>query len=83
MKNKSVLVILAVCLFGLTLWLGGCNAASNVCKIGDWSQPGETEAEGHIRHMRNMRINQQNLMRDLDEVFHLDRPSKFTELRAP
>ena len=83
MKDKSILVVLLVCLFGLVLWLGGCNTAAKVCKIGDWSQPGETEAEGHIRHTRNMRINQQNFMQDLDTVFHLDEPSKLSELRAP
>ena len=75
--------MLAGCLLGLLFWLGGCNAASNVCKIGDWSQPGETEAEGNRRHVRNMRVNQQNFMRDLDGLLHLDRPSKLTELRVP
>ena len=87
MKNKFVLAALVVCLFSLVLCLSGCNttdwATKKITEYGDWSQPGLTEAEGHREHVRNMRLNQQNMMRDLDEVFHTKKPSKLTEMRAP
>ncbi|MBW8000745.1 MAG: hypothetical protein FVQ80_01820 [Planctomycetes bacterium] len=83
MKSKFVLTALVVCLFSLVLCLSGCNTVAHVTKLGDWSQPGITEAEGHRKQVRNIRLNQQNMMRDLDEVFHTNKPSKLTEMRAP
>jgi hypothetical protein len=47
------------------------------------AQLGETEAEGRRRHLRNSRINQHQLMADLDKIFLLDKPSKLTEKRIP
>jgi len=47
------------------------------------SQPGETAAEGHRRHQRVVRINQQELMADIDTVLMLDEPSKLTDKRIP
>ncbi len=70
MKNVSVLTILGVLFCALALWLGGCG-----------SQPGETEAEGHRRHLRNLSINQQNLMRDVDRALLFDEPSKLSGRR--
>ena len=72
MKNVSVLTILGVLLCALALWLGGC---------GHFAQPGETVAEGHRRHLRNLSINQQTLMRDVDKALLLDEPSKLTGRR--
>ncbi len=87
MKNKSIMAALVVCLFSLVLCLSGCNTASwatkKVTGLGDWSQPGLTEAEGHREQVRNMRMNRQNMMRDMDELFHTNKPSKLTEMRAP
>lgn len=53
------------------------------CGCGFFEQPGETLAEGHRRHQRNLRINQQGLMADIDRVLLLDRPSKLTDKRIP
>jgi len=47
------------------------------------SQPGETAAEGHRRHKRMARINQQEMMADIDAVFMLDEPSRLTDKRIP
>ena len=47
------------------------------------TQPGETMAEGHRRHKRNLRINQQELMQDVDTVLLLDKPSKLSDKRIP
>jgi len=72
MKNVSVLTILGVLLCALALWLAGC---------GYFAQPGETLAEGHRRHLRNLSINQLNLMRDVDRALLSDEPSKLSGRR--
>ena len=64
-------VILAMVLCALVFTVCGC------------SQPGETVAEGHRRHRRTIRINQQELMKDLDKALLLDEPSKLTDRRIP
>ena len=46
-------------------------------------QPGETVAEGQRRHQRNLRINQQEMMSDIDRFLLLDRPSRLTDKRVP
>ena len=47
------------------------------------AQPGETEAEGRRRHLRNERIDRQSLMRDIDRMMLTDQPSKLTDKRIP
>lgn len=64
-------LLLAVLLVCLTLELSGC------------SQPGETTAEGHRRHARVLRVNQQEFNADLDKLLHMDKPSKMHELTVP
>lgn len=76
MKNTSVFVckvILLVFLCTLVFSLFGCSL----------QQPGETVAEGHRRHQRNLRINQQGMMADIDRVLLMDRPSRLTDKRIP
>ena len=72
MKNFSVLTILglAICSFCLC-FLTGCET----------TQPGETAAEGKRRHARNLRINQEMLMQDIDHVFQAEQPSKLSGMR--
>ena len=48
-----------------------------------YQQPGETLAEGQRRHKRNLRINQQEMMADIDRVLLLDRPSRLSDKRIP
>jgi hypothetical protein len=48
-----------------------------------FSQPGETAAEGSRRHDRVARINQQEMMADIDKTLMLDKPSKLTDKRIP
>jgi hypothetical protein len=77
MKSVSISVfkvILVVILLILVFVPFGCNS---------FSQPGETAAEGHRRHQRIARINQQELMADIDTVLMLDEPSKLTDKRIP
>ena len=68
---KMILIIASLVFFFMPL---GCNS---------FSQPGETAAEGHRRHQRTARINQQEAMADIDAVLMLDRPSRLTEKRIP
>lgn len=73
--SKSLFkVILAVILLILVFMPFGCSS---------FSQPGETAAEGHRRHVRTARINQQEMMADIDAVLMLDRPSRLTDKRIP
>ena len=53
------------------------------CSCRSYEQTGETAAEGHRRHQRNLRINQQQLMADLDAFWLVDKPSKLTDKRIP
>ena len=71
MKKTSVLVVLGIMLGVLTLWLVGC------------AQPGETTAEGNRRHLRNLGVNQQEMMQDVDRALLTDKPSKLTDKKMP
>ena len=67
-------VILVVILWVLVFLPGGCKS---------YEQPGETAAEGQRRHLRNARLNQQEVMADMDKVMLFDKPSKLTDKRIP
>ena len=67
-------VVLAIVLFVFVFLPCGCRS---------YAQPGETAAEGHRRHQRTLRINQQEMMADLDKLMLLDKPSKLTDKRIP
>jgi hypothetical protein len=69
MKRKFVLGLI---LCFMAFWLTGC-----------LEQQGETLAEGQRRHARTLRVNQQELMGDIDKVLLMDRPSKLTDKRIP
>ena len=66
-------VVLAVVLLALIFIPFGCSI----------SQPGETAAEGHRRHQRIARINQQEMMEDIDKTLMIDKPSRLTDKRIP
>ncbi len=72
--KRTSFLLLAVLLCILVFWLGGCSF---------FEQPGETAAEGHRRHLRNLSINQQNLMSDIDRALLMDKPSKLSDKRIP
>jgi len=65
-------------LCALAIWLGGC-----IYDITDSGQAGETEAEGRRRHIRNARINQQEMMEDVDRALMYDEPSGLTDKKIP
>jgi len=66
-------VVLIVVLLALIFIPSGCS----------FSQPGETAAEGHRRHQRIARINQEELMQDIDKTLMIDQPGKLTDKRIP
>jgi len=75
MKSSSVRnVILTIVLTALFLLPIGCSS---------YEQPGETAAEGRRRHQRVDRINQGELMADIDSFLLTDEPSKLTDKRIP
>ena len=75
-KNKGIaarlLGSLLVLFFGAVL-LGGCS----------WAHPGEPADEVHRRHVRAVRINNEQLLADIDKVLLIDEPSKLSEYRLP
>jgi len=74
MRNVSALMIWGIVLCALVILLGGCSF---------FTQPGETAAEGHRRHLRNLSIGRQNVWSDLDRTIYTDEPSKATGMRMP
>lgn len=77
MKSISVSifnVILAIILWILVFLPCGCKS---------YEQLGETSAEGRRRHERIARINNQELMTDIDKFMLFDKPSKLTDKRIP
>ena len=77
MKSVSVsvckLILIAAVLVFVFMPLG-CSS---------FSQPGETAAEGNRRHNRISRLNQQEMMADIDAALMLDEPSRLTDKRIP
>ena len=65
--------LLTVLFCAYVFLLSGCSA----------DQMGETTAEGSIRHKRNLRINNQQMMEDIDKFLLLDEPSRLTDKRIP
>lgn len=72
--KRTSFLRLAVLLCTLVFSVGGCALLE---------QGGETADEGHRRHLRNMTLNQQSLMSDLDRALLLDKPSGLTERKLP
>lgn len=79
--RQSKVKSLAFSLFTFALILSG--ALSLLCGCRSYGQPGETVAEGRRRHERVLRINQQEMMADIDRTLLLDSPSKLTDKRIP
>jgi len=46
-------------------------------------QPGKTAAEVNREHLRMLRINQQEMVRDVDRALGVDQPSKLTDKQMP
>lgn len=84
MKKTCILLVGAVVLALLSSVLSGCGGCTPPI-IGDQgcAQAGETKEEGHRRHIRNARINQQEMMRDVDVFMLYDEPQTLTDKKIP
>jgi hypothetical protein len=58
-------------------------AAVLAAGCGLFSHPGETASDVHNRHIRHFRVNQKQMMADVDEVLLIDEPTGLHELRLP
>jgi hypothetical protein len=74
MRNKVAVSLLAVLLLSLAVLLTGC---------GFFNQPGKTPEEVNREHARMLRVNQQQMMRDIDRTLDIDQPSKLTDKQLP
>jgi hypothetical protein len=54
---------------------------SSGCSMFD--QPGKTAAEVNREHIRMLRVNQQEMMRDIDRSLLLDEPRGLSDVRMP
>jgi len=73
MKRAFIGISLAALLICFVLELAGCSM----------EQMGETTAEGHRRHVRNLRLNKQGMTEDIDALLLLDKPSTLIERTIP
>lgn len=76
-KSKVKSFILSLFVFILSVFITlpvGCRS---------WRGPGETAADARRRHKRVLRINQREMMDDIDKTLFLDKPSKLTDKRIP
>ncbi|MFZ0034710.1 MAG: hypothetical protein WAK60_06965 [Sedimentisphaerales bacterium] len=71
--KRTSFLRLAVLLCILVFWLSSCAL----------EQPGETADKGHRRHQRNLTVNQESLMSDIDRALLIDKPSELTDTRIP
>jgi hypothetical protein len=74
MKSTFRVCLLAVLLLTLAIFASGC---------GFFNHPGKTPAEVHREHVRMLRVNQQELVRDVDRTMHFDQPSKLSDMKMP
>ena len=75
MKSDSICKVILAAIFCVLAFLPlGC---------GSFEQLGETTAECSRRHERVLRINQSELMSDIDKALLFDQPSKLTDKRIP
>lgn len=74
MKNRIVVSLLGVVLLTLATMSTGCGLLDH---------QGKTADEVNRDHMRMLRVNQQELMSDVDRAMLWDKPSKLTEKQLP
>jgi hypothetical protein len=74
MRNNFAKITLVGLLLTIALLLTGC---------GLFDQPGKTAGEVHREHLRMLRINQQEMMQDIDRTLGVDQPSKLTDKKIP
>jgi len=74
MRNHFNAGVLVVLLFSLSLLLTGCQF---------FAQPGKTAQEGTQDQVRTLKVNNREMMQDLNHALLLDGPSKLNEMSIP
>jgi len=82
MKKTCILLLTTIFLAFLSTILNGCCIPPIFGDRG-CAQSGETKEEGQRRHIRNARINQEELMRDIDVFMLYDEPAPLTDKKIP
>ena len=83
MKKTCILLVATVVLLFVSTVLSGCGCVPPAFGDRGCAQSGETKEEGNRRHIRNARINQEGLMRDIDVFMLYDEPSPLTDKKIP
>jgi hypothetical protein len=74
MRNKIVVSLLIVALLAMVVMSSGC---------GLFGHPGKTAAEVNREHVRMLKVNESQMMADVDKALLLDEPSKLTDKHLP
>jgi outer membrane lipopolysaccharide assembly protein LptE/RlpB len=74
MKNRIIVSLLGIVLLALVTMSTGC---------GFFDQQGKTAEEVNRDHIRMLRVNNEQMMEDIDRTLLLDKPSKLTEKQLP
>jgi hypothetical protein len=74
MRNHFKVSVLITMLLGLMLSLTGCQF---------WAQPGKTAQEGTREQIRTLKVNNREMMQDLNHALLLNEPSKLNEMSIP
>lgn len=74
MKNRITVSLLVVVLLALVVMSTGC---------GLFDKPGQTAAEVNRDHIRMLKINQQELVSDVDKALLLDKPRNLSDKSLP
>jgi hypothetical protein len=74
MRNRITVSLLVVVLLTLAVMSTGC---------GLFGQPGKTAAEVNRDHIRTLKVNENEMMADVDKALLIDKPSKLTERHLP
>lgn len=72
MKNTHGFIFFAI-IIALAFCLSGCSLITG---------QGETVSETNIRHIRQLEVEKQMLIDDIDATLHGDRPSRLTDMHV-
>lgn len=75
MRNHFNARAIVVLLFSLSLFVTGCGQF--------WAQPGKTAQEGTEDQVRTLKVNNREMMQDLNHALLIDKPSKLNQMTMP
>ena len=72
--KKNIVNIFLLMLLSMTFSICGCSSSTIIGQ-------GETAAEGHRRHLRQLELARQGIAEDIDAVLLTDQPTRLSEMR--